>query len=80
MNKRLTQLMMERLCVVATSVPSERVLSKMGLIISERRGHLAPSKAQQMMFLNANLNIQASPVSQRFLGFLSAITVAIEHH
>ncbi|KAK0137888.1 Zinc finger BED domain-containing protein 1 [Merluccius polli] len=52
---RLTRLMMERLCVVATSVPSERVFSKMGLIISERRSRLSPSKAQQVMFLNANL-------------------------
>ena len=52
---RLTQLMLERLSVVATSVPSERVFSKMGLIISERRSRLSPSKAQQVMFLNVNL-------------------------
>lgn len=52
---RLTHLMKHRLCVTATSVPSERVSSKMGEIISERRSRIKPSKVRQLMFLNANL-------------------------
>lgn len=52
---RLTQLMLERLCLVATSVPSERIFSKMGQIISERSSRISPSKAQQLICLNANL-------------------------
>ncbi|XP_062403782.1 E3 SUMO-protein ligase ZBED1-like [Sardina pilchardus] len=52
---RLTRLVIERACVVATSVPSERVFSKMGQIISERLSRLTPSKAHNIVFLNANL-------------------------
>ncbi|XP_030284370.1 zinc finger BED domain-containing protein 1-like [Sparus aurata] len=52
---RLTHLMMEKLCVVATSVPSERVFSKMGQLISEKRSRLSASKVQKLMFFNANL-------------------------
>ncbi|XP_067284076.1 zinc finger BED domain-containing protein 4-like [Pseudorasbora parva] len=52
---KLTQVMLERLCLVATSVPSERVFSKVGQIISDRRSRISPSKARQLMFLNANL-------------------------
>ena len=53
--QRLTHLMMEKLCVVATSVSSECVFSKMGQLISERRSRLSASKVQKLMFLNANL-------------------------
>jgi len=52
---RLTQVMLGRLCIVATSVPSERVFSKMGQIISEKKSRISPAKARQLMFLNANL-------------------------
>ncbi|CAK6969319.1 zinc finger BED domain-containing protein 1-like [Scomber scombrus] len=52
---RLTRVMVERLCVLATSLPSERVFSKMGQIISEKRSRLSASKAQNVMFLHANL-------------------------
>ena len=51
---RLTQLMLARLCILATSVPSERVFSKMGMVISQRRSRLKPEKAKQIMFLNGN--------------------------
>ncbi|XP_061785007.1 E3 SUMO-protein ligase ZBED1-like [Nerophis lumbriciformis] len=52
---RLSEIMKRRLCIVATSVPSERIFSKMGQIISERRNRLSSSKVSQLVFLNANL-------------------------
>ncbi|KAL0195455.1 hypothetical protein M9458_009027, partial [Cirrhinus mrigala] len=42
--KTLSEVMKARLCIVATSVPSERIFSKTGQIISERRNRLSPSK------------------------------------
>ncbi|XP_063050592.1 E3 SUMO-protein ligase ZBED1-like [Engraulis encrasicolus] len=51
---RLAVLMRQRLCITGTSVPSERVFSKMGSIISDRRSRLKPAKARQLVFLNAN--------------------------
>ncbi|KAK7162496.1 hypothetical protein R3I93_006724 [Phoxinus phoxinus] len=53
---RLTKVMTGRLCIVATSVPSERVFSKTGQIITERRNRISPSKVRQLAFLNANLS------------------------
>lgn len=44
-----------KLCIVATSVPSERIFSKTGQIISDRRSSLRSSKVQELAFLNANL-------------------------
>ncbi|KAJ8333549.1 hypothetical protein SKAU_G00415570 [Synaphobranchus kaupii] len=52
---RLSKLMAERLCIVATSVPSERIFSKTGQIVSERRNRIKPSKVRELAFLNANL-------------------------
>ena len=51
---RLAKLAKKNLSVVATSVPSERVFSKTGQIISERRNRLKPSNVQKLIFLNAN--------------------------
>jgi len=42
------------LCIVATSVPSERVFSKSGQLISERRSRLTSKNVQMIMFLNGN--------------------------
>ena len=53
--KSLCEVMKTRLCIVATSVPSERVFSKTGQIISDRRNRLSPSKVRERVFLNANL-------------------------
>ncbi|XP_040565848.1 E3 SUMO-protein ligase ZBED1 [Lepeophtheirus salmonis] len=52
---RLTNLMTRRLCIVATSVPSERIFSKTGQIITDRRSQISPSKMRHLVFLNANL-------------------------
>jgi len=43
--------------VTATSVASERVFSKTGYIVSDRRALLKPSKVQQLTFLNCNWDI-----------------------
>ncbi|KAJ7992820.1 hypothetical protein DPEC_G00265970 [Dallia pectoralis] len=40
----LSEVMKARLCIVATSVPSERIFSKTGQIISDRRNRLSPTK------------------------------------
>ncbi len=52
---RLSKLMAKKLCVVATSVPSKRIFSKTGQIISEKRSRLKPAKVRSLVFLNANL-------------------------
>lgn len=52
---QLTKVMKTRLCIVATSVPSERVFSKTGQLISERRNRLSLDKVSQLVFLNFNL-------------------------
>ncbi|KAJ4922851.1 hypothetical protein JOQ06_025923 [Pogonophryne albipinna] len=52
---RLVKGMARRLCIVATSVPSERIFSKTGQIITERRQRINPSKLRHLVFLNANL-------------------------
>lgn len=42
-------------CCLATSVPSERVFSKAGIVINERRNRLTGNKANMLVFLNQNL-------------------------
>ncbi|XP_049813602.1 E3 SUMO-protein ligase ZBED1-like [Schistocerca nitens] len=44
-----------RLCIVATSTPCERVFSKAGHLITDRRNRLTGKKVEQIMFLNGNL-------------------------
>ncbi|KAK3869085.1 hypothetical protein Pcinc_025587 [Petrolisthes cinctipes] len=43
--KNTCAVMKTRLCVVATSVPSERIFSKTGQIITDKRNRLSPGKA-----------------------------------
>ncbi|KAK1893683.1 Zinc finger BED domain containing protein 1 [Dissostichus eleginoides] len=52
---RLVKVMARQLCIVATSVPSERIFSKTGQIITERRNRINPSKLRHLVFLRANL-------------------------
>lgn len=51
----LTAVVKARISIVATSVASERVFSKTGQIVTERRNRLNPEKVRQIVFLNANL-------------------------
>lgn len=53
--KNTFSVMCSRLCIVATSVPSERIFSKTGQIITDRRNRLSPGKVRELVFLNANL-------------------------
>ena len=43
------------LAIPATSVPSERLFSKAGDVMSKKRNRLAPSKADRIVFLMDNL-------------------------
>lgn len=53
----LSKVVQEKFGVVATSVPCERVFSKSGQLISERRSRLSSDKVKKIMFLNVNFNI-----------------------
>lgn len=52
----LSLLARKYLAVMATSVPSERIFSKTGQIVSERRNRLKPKNVEYLIFLNANKN------------------------
>lgn len=43
------------LCIPATSVPSERLFSKAGELISHRRNGLSPNNVDMVLFLNKNV-------------------------
>jgi len=51
----LFEIMKRRLCAQASSVPSERVFSKGGQIVTEKRSRLTSKKVEQIIFLNCNL-------------------------
>lgn len=50
----LSQIVQLKMCSVGTSVPCERLFSKAGLIIDEKRTRLSAHKAQQLLFLSVN--------------------------
>ncbi len=51
----LSQLAKKYLCVSGTSVPSERLFSKAGELVSIRRNRLKPKNIDMMLFLNKNM-------------------------
>lgn len=50
----LFEMMLLRLCVPSSSVPCERIFSKAGYTISERRSRLSLKNVEILMFLNSN--------------------------
>lgn len=50
----LAELVKTAVVPVATSVPCERIFSKSGLILSDRRARLSSSKVKMILFLNTN--------------------------
>lgn len=50
----LSVLARQHLCFIATSVPCERMFSKTGIIISERRSRLKPARVRELVYLNVN--------------------------
>lgn len=55
MYPRLYVMVRKRLCVTATSVPCERLFSKAGMVITEKRSRMLASKSSLVLFLNQNL-------------------------
>ena len=51
----LFQLSKKVLMIPATSVPSEKIISKTGQLCNDRRNRLTPKHVNELMFLNANL-------------------------
>nr|CAI5861409.1 unnamed protein product [Callosobruchus analis] len=51
---QLADLAKKYLCIMATSVPSERIFSKSGQILSEKRSTIKPKRMEKILFLNAN--------------------------
>ncbi|XP_063911760.1 E3 SUMO-protein ligase ZBED1-like [Zophobas morio] len=51
----LYELMTRRLCIMATSVPCERVFSTAGHLFNEKRTRLKSSKLSELIFLQKNL-------------------------
>ena len=52
---KLSKLAQKYLCVTATSVPSERLFSKAGELVSHKRSHLKPKNVNMLLFLNENI-------------------------
>ncbi|XP_033249011.1 zinc finger BED domain-containing protein 1-like [Drosophila miranda] len=52
---RLYEYALKRLCLVATSVPCERLFSAAGEIVRKRRTLLTPNKVESLMFLHNNM-------------------------
>ncbi|XP_063931861.1 E3 SUMO-protein ligase ZBED1-like [Zophobas morio] len=50
----LTKIMKNKLCCVATSVPCERVFSKTGMLLTDRRNRLGHQSVSRLVFLNVN--------------------------
>ena len=54
---KLQRLARKYLCIPGSSVPSERLFSKAGQLVSERRNRLKPKNVDILLFLNHNLEL-----------------------
>jgi hypothetical protein len=45
----------KRLCIPATSVPSERIFSRAGQVLTEKRNRLKGAKVSKILFLSSNI-------------------------
>ncbi|CAI6377067.1 unnamed protein product [Macrosiphum euphorbiae] len=52
---RLYEMVLRRQCVPETSVPSERVFSKAGLVLNAKRTRLTTDKVETILFIQSNL-------------------------
>ncbi|KAJ8896211.1 hypothetical protein PR048_001554 [Dryococelus australis] len=52
---RLHELVQRRLCIIPTSVPCERIFSKAGQTLTERRNRLSSSETSEFLFLHSNM-------------------------
>ncbi|KAK3089656.1 hypothetical protein FSP39_005404 [Pinctada imbricata] len=52
---RLSRVARRFLCVQASSVPSERVFSVAGSLVSKKRSRLTPENVDKFIFLNKNM-------------------------
>jgi len=52
---RLYEMVKRRLCVPATSVPSERVFSKAGMVLNNKRTRLTTDKVEKIIFIQSNM-------------------------
>lgn len=53
----LKNLSLKYLCVPATSVPSERIFSKTGMITKDRRNRIKDKNLDSIIFLNKNFDL-----------------------
>lgn len=58
---KLFSVMERRLCIPATSVPCERICSKAGQLLSERRTRLSDKKVSELIFFPAKSVICGKP-------------------
>ena len=54
---QLSESAMHFLCIPATSVPSERLFSKAGEMVSHRRSCVKPDTIKKVLFFNKNINM-----------------------
>jgi len=51
----LLEVVRERMCLVASSAPCDRLYSKSGSVLMDRRSRLDQTEVRQLVFLNANM-------------------------
>ncbi|XP_003388406.1 PREDICTED: zinc finger BED domain-containing protein 1-like [Amphimedon queenslandica] len=54
---RLSKIAAKYLCIPGSSVPSERLFSKAGQLVSERRNRIKPKNIDMILFLNHNIKL-----------------------